>query len=169
MSAVIATPELMLAAATDLSAIGSTLSAAHLKAAPPTLSVLPAAADEVSASVAHLFSGHARDYQKLAEQTAAFHEQFVQHLTASAHGYASAEAANVALLQPLTAIAGSVAGAALTAQTILDDIIATFLGTVQFLIALPFLLPFLPIVILAYLFLAYLAANGVSIFPPYTV
>ena len=102
MSAVIATPDLVEAAATDLAAIGSTLNAAHMVAAAPTLSVLPAAADEVSAGIAHLMSGYAEDYQKLAGQAAAFHEQFVQHLTASAGAYASAEALNVAsLLQPL--------------------------------------------------------------------
>ncbi|KZS52829.1 hypothetical protein A4G26_19625 [Mycobacterium kansasii] len=44
----IAVPDLMDQAATDFSAIGSTLNAAHLTAAAPTLSVLPAAADEVS-------------------------------------------------------------------------------------------------------------------------
>ena len=61
MSAVIAAPQLMEAAATDLSAIGSTLDAAHILAAAPTISVLPAAADEVSAGIADLFSGYARD------------------------------------------------------------------------------------------------------------
>jgi hypothetical protein len=105
MSAVIATPELMAQAATDLSAIGSTVNAAHMTTAPPTLSVLPAAADEVSAGIAHLFSVHAQDYRALAGKAAAFQDQFVQHLSASAVFYASAEAANVALLQPLTAIA----------------------------------------------------------------
>ncbi len=56
MPAVIAAPELMAQAATDLATIGSTVNAAHMAAAPPTLSVLPAAADEVSASIAHLFN-----------------------------------------------------------------------------------------------------------------
>ncbi len=74
MSAVIAVPELMAGAATDLASIGSTLNAAHLTAAPPTLAVLPAAADEVSTAVAHLFSQHAQDYQALAGQATAFHD-----------------------------------------------------------------------------------------------
>ena len=108
MSAVIAAPEVMASAATDLATIGSTLSAAHLTAAPPTQVVLSAAADEVSTAVAHLFSQRAQDYQALAGQAAAFHEQFVQHLTASAASYAGAEATNVALLQPFNAIAGSI-------------------------------------------------------------
>jgi hypothetical protein len=55
-------PEVMTAAAADLETIGSTLDAAHLPAAPATLSVAPAAADEVSASIARAFSGHAQDY-----------------------------------------------------------------------------------------------------------
>ncbi len=113
MPAVIAVPELMAEAATDLATVGDTLNAAHMAAAAPTVAVLPAAADEVSASIAHLFSGYAEDYQKLAGQAAASYEQFVQHLTASASAYASAEAANVAeLLQPLTAASASTASAA---------------------------------------------------------
>jgi hypothetical protein len=66
MSYVIAATEMMTAAATDLATIGSNLSAAHTAAAAPTVAVLPAAADEVSASIAHLFSAHAQNYQALA-------------------------------------------------------------------------------------------------------
>ncbi len=105
MSYVMVAPELMAAAATDVAAVGSTLGAAHLAAAAPTVAVIPAAADEVSAGIAHLFSAHAQEYQALAGQAAAFHQQFVQHLTASATSFASAEAANVSLLQPLTSAA----------------------------------------------------------------
>jgi hypothetical protein len=115
MPYVIAAPEMIAAAATDLATIGSTLSAAHTAAA-PTLVVIPAAADEVSASVAHLFSQHAHDYQALAGQAAAFQDQFVQHLTAGAGSYAATEAANAAVLQPLTASAGSFASAIATLQ-----------------------------------------------------
>jgi hypothetical protein len=111
MSTVIAVPELMTEAATDLATIGTNLSAAHMTAAAPTVAVLPAAADEVSAGIAHLFSGYAEDYQKLAGEAAASYEQFVQHLTASAGAYASAEAANTALLQPLAATADSIRSA----------------------------------------------------------
>jgi hypothetical protein len=53
----------------------------------------------VSASIAHLFSQHAASYQALAGQAAAFQQQFVQHLTASAGAYASAEDAIAAFLQ----------------------------------------------------------------------
>ena len=61
MSYVIAAPEMMTSAATDLATIGSTLSAAHMTAALPTAAVIPAAADEVSASIAHLFSQYGGD------------------------------------------------------------------------------------------------------------
>jgi hypothetical protein len=111
MSCVMAAPDMMAAAATDVAAVGSTLSAAHVAAAAPTVAVIPAAADEVSASVAHLFSQHAQDYQGLAGQAAAFHEQYVQHLNASARSYAIAEGANVASLQPLNASSGASANA----------------------------------------------------------
>ena len=108
MPAVIAVPEVMTSAATDLATIVSNLSAAHAMAAAPTVAVQSAAADEVSTAVAHVFSQHARDYQALAGQATAFQEQFAQHLAACAGTYAGAEAANVALLQPLDAVAGSI-------------------------------------------------------------
>jgi hypothetical protein len=107
MSYVIAAPEIMTSAATDLATIGSNLSAAHTAAGGPTLAVMPAAADEVSASIAQVFSRAAQEYQALAGQAEAFHEQFVQHLTAGAGSYVATEAANAAVLQPLTAGAGS--------------------------------------------------------------
>jgi len=121
MSSVIATPDLIAAAATDLAAIGSTVSAAHMTAAALTVAVIPAAADEVSAGIAHVFSAHAQDYQGLAGQAAAFHEQFVQHLTASAGSYASTEAANAAVLQASNANAGSFVGAIV--GTFLDQLV----------------------------------------------
>ena len=122
MSYVIAAPEMMTSAATDLATIGSNVSAAHMAAAPPTVALVPAAADQVSASIAHLFSQHAANYQALAGQAAAFHEQFVQHLTANAGSFAGAEAANTALLQPLTASAGAIGSpaGALPAQSLND-------------------------------------------------
>ena len=106
MSSVIAAPEMMTAAATDLATIGSDLSMAHLAAAVPTVALVPAAGDEVSAGVAHLFSRYAEDFQGLAGQATAFHENFAQHLTAGAHSYASAEAINVSYLLWLVENAG---------------------------------------------------------------
>jgi hypothetical protein len=59
-----------------------------------------------------MFAAHAQDYQIVAGHAAAFHQQFMQNLTAGAGAYASAETANAAVLRPLNAIAGSVANAA---------------------------------------------------------
>lgn len=101
MSFVIATPEMVAAAAADLANIGSTVSAANATAAAPTIGMLAAGADEVSAAIAALFGAHAQAYQKLSAQAAAFHNQFVQALNAGANTYASAEAANVSPLQTL--------------------------------------------------------------------
>jgi PE family len=98
MSYVFATPELMTAAATELAAIGSTVSEAQTAAA-PGLAVIPAAADEVSVGVAQLFSAHAEGFQALAGKAAAFHEQFVQNLKASGAEYASIEDFIASLLQ----------------------------------------------------------------------
>ncbi len=96
MSYVIAAPEVMTTAATDLADIGSTLSAARAAAATQTTGVLAAAEDEVSAAIATVFSAHGQGFQALGAQAAAFHERFVQALTAGAGSYVSAEAANVA-------------------------------------------------------------------------
>ena len=94
MSDVMAVPEAIAAAATNVAAVGSTVDAAHMAAAASTVAVVPAAADEVSAGIANLFSGFAKEYQALAGQASAFQQQFVQHLHASAGSYTAAEAAN---------------------------------------------------------------------------
>src|ERR1700741_2138469 len=96
MSSLIAAPELITTAATDLANIGSTLNAAHAAAATQTTGMLAAAEDEVSAAVAAVFSAHGQGFQALSAQAAAFHAQFVQALTEGAGSYVSAEAANVA-------------------------------------------------------------------------
>lgn len=99
MSYVLATPEMVAAVANNLAQIGSTLSAANAAALAPTTGVLAAGADEVSAAVASLFSGHAQAYQTLGTQAAAFHERFIQALSTAAGAYGSAEAANASPLQ----------------------------------------------------------------------
>ena len=96
MSYVMAAPEMMAAAAADVAAIGSTLRAAHLAAAAPTVAVLPAAADEVSASVAQVFSQAAQGFQGLVGKASAFGEHFAQQLTSGGGAYAAAEAVNAA-------------------------------------------------------------------------
>ena len=94
MSQVIAVPELIAAAATDVAAVGSSLNAAHLAAAAPTVAIIPAAADEISAGIAQLFSQHAQNYHALAAQAATFNNQFAQHLHAGASSYSTAEMSN---------------------------------------------------------------------------
>jgi hypothetical protein len=96
MSLLMAVPEGLGTAATDLAGLGSTISSANAAAAARTTGVLAAAEDEVSAAIAAVFSAHGQGFQALGAQAAAFHDQFVQALTAGARSYVSAEAANVA-------------------------------------------------------------------------
>src|SRR5215472_14977768 len=96
MSFVVAVPEVLGTAATDLAGVGSALSAARTAAATSTTQVLAAAEDEVSAAIAAVFSSHGEGFQALGAQAAAFHDEFVQAVTAGAGSYVSAEAANVA-------------------------------------------------------------------------
>jgi triacylglycerol lipase len=95
MSLLIAAPDMLAMAATDLASLGSTLNAAHTAAAAHATAILAAAEDEVSAAIAEVFSAHGQRSQALGAQAAAFHDQFVRALTAGAGSYASAEAANV--------------------------------------------------------------------------
>ncbi|OIN81062.1 PE family protein [Mycobacterium malmoense] len=92
MSFVLAAPEALVTAASDLAGIGSSLGTASSAAAAPTTGVLAAAADEVSTQVAALLSEHGVGYQQLSAGLSAFHEQFVQTLSAGANTYAAAEA-----------------------------------------------------------------------------
>jgi triacylglycerol lipase len=68
VSFVMAAPEVMTDAATDLASLGSTISAAHAAAAARTSGVPAAGADEVSAAITTLFSEHASAYQALGAQ-----------------------------------------------------------------------------------------------------
>ena len=110
MSYVIAAPESVAAAASNLATIGSTIREAHA-AAGATTQIVAAAEDEVSAAIAAMFSAHGQGFQALGAQAAAFHDQFVQAFTAAAGSYAGAEAANVA------------AFAASPAQTLEQDVL----------------------------------------------
>ncbi len=99
MSFVIAAPEMLTDATQRLASIGSAISAANAAAEAPTTGVLAAAADEVSAAIATMFSQHGLSYQALSKQAAAFHAQFAQALGGAGAAYAAAEAANASLLQ----------------------------------------------------------------------
>jgi PE family protein len=74
-------PDMLAAAASDLSLIGSAISADN-------------AADEVSALTAAQFTAHAGLYQAVSAQAAAAPSMFVSTLGASAASYAAIEAAN---------------------------------------------------------------------------
>jgi PE family len=94
ISFVIAVPEYVTAAASDLANVGSTIDAANAAAAAPTSALVAAGGDEVSAAVATAFGAHAQAYQALSAEATAFHQQFVELLNAGAASYAGAEAAN---------------------------------------------------------------------------
>ncbi len=72
MSFVVAAPEWVAAAATDLANIGSAIGAANTAAVAPTTGVIAAGADEVSAAIAALFGPHAQAYQALSARRRSF-------------------------------------------------------------------------------------------------
>lgn len=146
MPYVIAVPEIMSSAATDLATIGTNVSAAHAAATTATTQVLAAAGDEVSAAVAAVFSGHARAYQGLAGQAASFSDQFVATLKSSAGSYAGAEAAAAASLRPPAAPV---------------DFFAGVLNQLSYLAANPIAIPVILVVlgVLAYIVVALVALN----------
>lgn len=121
MSFVVAAPETVATAAQDLATIHSTLGQASAAAAGPTVGVVAAAEDQVSAGVAQFFGAFGQDYQAISAQTQAFHQQFVNLLNAGANAYAGAEAANVqhmavtAANVPAKALLGMDSGAAVAA------------------------------------------------------
>jgi hypothetical protein len=99
MSFLIAAPEFVAAAASDLANVGSAITQANATALVPTSGVLAAGGDEVSATIAALFGAHAQAYQALSAQATSFHQQFVQLMNAGAGTYAATEAANASPLQ----------------------------------------------------------------------
>jgi hypothetical protein len=103
MTYVLTQPQAMATAAANVAGIGSALKEANVTAAGPTTGVLAAAADEVSAAAATLFSSYARGYQALSKQAAAFHDEFAQELAAAGYSYAETEAVASGALGALTA------------------------------------------------------------------
>ena len=96
MTNLIAQPELMAAAAADLAEIRSSLGAANAAAAGSTTGLLPAAADEVSAACAKLFSTYGQEYQAVIARMSALHGQFAQAVAAGGLSYVETEIANAA-------------------------------------------------------------------------
>jgi PE family protein len=95
MSLLTTQPELLSAAAGQLTDVGSELKAQNAAAAVATTAVAPAAGDEVSALTAAQFISQSHIYQAISAQAAAIHDMFVATLGASAGSYATTEAANV--------------------------------------------------------------------------
>lgn len=94
MSFVTTHPEMLTAAAGNLTAIGSAVAAENAAGAARTTGLVPAAADEVSALIATQFAAHAASYQAVSAQAAAVHDMFVATLYSSAGSYAATESAN---------------------------------------------------------------------------
>jgi len=120
MSYQFVSPELVAAAAADLTGIGSTISSANGMAAAATTKVLAPAADGVSTAIAAFFSEHGEAYQALSVQAASFHDQIVQALTAGAESYGTAEAVNTSPLQELLGrrLIGNIANGAAAAEAL---------------------------------------------------
>lgn len=136
MSILVAAPELIADAATNLATIGSNVGSALAAAAGATTGVLPAAADEVSGQIAALFSAHAARYQQLSVAAATFHEQFVHTLTAGANTYALTEAnvvQTLANLGPAVAVGFSdgLSGSLQTAETMAASMTFSLPGSVN--------------------------------------
>ncbi|BBX74219.1 PE domain-containing protein [Mycobacterium shinjukuense] len=113
MSFLTTQPEELAAAAGKLAAIGSAMTAQNAaSAAPTTTGVFPAAADEVSALQASLFTAYGTLYQQVSAEATALYEMFVNTLQVSAGTYAATEAANSsAAASPLSGLSSILAAA----------------------------------------------------------
>jgi len=96
MSFVTAQSPALMAAATRLQQLGTSMAAQNAAAATPTTTVAPAAADEVSAMQAMQFSAYGTWYQQVSAQAAAVHQMLVNTLGSSAGSYGETESANQA-------------------------------------------------------------------------
>ncbi len=96
MSFLTALPEALQAAAAQLSGLGSTFEAQSSAIAAPTTGIAPAAADEVSALQAQLFSTYGTLYQQISTQATAIQQQLASTLGLNGGSYSNAEATNAA-------------------------------------------------------------------------
>lgn len=159
MSYVMASPDLIAAAAADVAALGSTVNAAHIAAAASTVALVPAAADEVSTGVAQLFSGVGQEFHHLAGQAAAFNAQFVQHLTAGAGSYAATEVASAASMMPsvgsyvdvINGFVASISSQLTAIYNTVEQAVQQILGVLELIVMVPY-----EALVLSYLSLALL-------------
>jgi hypothetical protein len=96
MSFVTAQSPALMAAATRLQGLGSSMAAQNAAATAPTTSIAPAAADEVSALQAMQFSSYGTWYQQVSAQANAIHQMLVNTLGSSGGSYGETESANQA-------------------------------------------------------------------------
>ncbi|SPM30348.1 PE family protein, partial [Mycobacterium terramassiliense] len=96
VSFVITRPELLTAAAGNLSTIGASMVSASAAVEGPTTQVVAPAADQVSALVATQFAVHGLAYQTVATMASQIHDAFVGAMATGGTSYAVAEAANTA-------------------------------------------------------------------------
>ena len=96
MAYVSAAPETLSTAAVAVAGVGSAISDANAAANASITGVAVAAADDVSATVAQLFSAYGREYPAIMKRAMMFHDRFARALHAAEAAYANAEAANVA-------------------------------------------------------------------------
>ncbi|MBW0014477.1 PE-PPE domain-containing protein [Mycobacterium sp.] len=94
-------PEQVAAAAADVGNIGARLEAANAVAALPTGSIVPAAADEVSAAITAVFNNQATVFRGLTAQATTFHQRFTQLLSAAFTAYTQTEQAALQALRNL--------------------------------------------------------------------
>jgi PE family len=111
VSFVVTAPEMVTAAAENLSGIGSTLGEATAAAAGPTTGIATAAADEISVAVSQLFGTYGQEFQAISAQAAAFHGEFVSLLNGGAAAYLGTELANAQALPARAAAAAASGGA----------------------------------------------------------
>lgn len=134
MSFVTAQSPALMAAATRLQQLGTSMAAQNAAAATPTTAVAPAAADEVSAMQAMQFSAYGTWYQQVSAQATAIHQMLVNTLGSSAGSYGETESANQAatgstsLSGLLNALSGGGASAA-TGDSGLSSNLGASIGT----------------------------------------
>jgi hypothetical protein len=96
MSFLFTDPNALTSASGNIMDIGAGMASSNAAAAGPTLGVVPAASDPVSALTAGHFASHAALYQAISAQAALVHEQVVSTLGTNASSYTTAEASNAA-------------------------------------------------------------------------
>ena len=131
MSFVTAQSPALMAAASRLQTLGSSMAAQNEAAAAATTGVTPAAADEVSALQAMQFSVYGTWYQHVSAQAAAIHQMLVNTLGSSAGSYGETESANQAATgsTSLSGLLSALSGASSSQASGLSSSFGASIGT----------------------------------------